>query len=88
MTNALAKRPQGSFISGAIPAIASGVIPGLGQLLNRDSDKAIGVFAVAAITGASFVGGLPLIGGIAGLVYAGTWIYGVADGYVSGRRRK
>lgn len=87
MSNALVTR-ETPIWKRAIPAVASGFIPGLGQLINRDTDKALGVFAVAAVTGAGFIAGLPLIGGIAGLVYGGTWIYGVADGYFSSAKRK
>jgi hypothetical protein len=86
MSTALVHR-RGSTARGVLSGVASAVIPGLGQLINGDRDKAIGVFAVAVVTSASFLGGLPLIGGIAGLVYAGTWIYGVADGYFTGRRK-
>ena len=56
---------------------------GLGQLINGEGDKALGVFAVAAVTGASFLGGLPLIG----VVYGITWVYGVADGYLTGKKK-
>lgn len=74
--------------SGIIPAVCSAFIPGVGQLINGESDKAIGVFVVAAVSGASFIGAIPLIGGIAGLVYGATWLYGVADGFIQGRRRR
>jgi TM2 domain-containing membrane protein YozV len=84
---ALAKRSEGSFWSGAVPAVASGVIPGLGQLLNRDSNKALGIFVVAA-SGVFFLSHLPLIGGLAWLAGAGAWVYGVVDGYYHGKRRK
>ena len=86
MSTALVTRRR-SAGRGLVSGVASAFIPGLGQLINGERDKAIGVFAVAAITGASFIGGLPLIGGIAGLVYGVTWIYGVADGYLTGRRK-
>lgn len=75
-------------VAGIVPAVASALIPGLGQLLNGDGDKALGVFAVAAISGASFLGAIPLLGGAAALVYGATWIYGVADGFLEGRRRR
>jgi TM2 domain-containing membrane protein YozV len=87
MSKALTKRSKGSIVDGAIPAVASGFIPGLGQLLNGEGDKALGVFAVAVITGASFLTGLPLIGGLFGLIYIATWLYGVGDGYIQGRRK-
>ncbi len=84
MSKALVKRSGGS---GVVPAVASALIPGVGQLVNGEVDKAIGVFAVAAIAGASFLGAIPLIGSIAGLVYSATWIYGVADGYIQGKKK-
>ncbi|MBA3500170.1 MAG: hypothetical protein M4D80_07280 [Myxococcota bacterium] len=84
MSKALVRRSGGS---GVVPAVASALIPGVGQLVNGEVDKAIGVFAVAAIAGASFLGAIPLIGSIAGLVYGATWVYGVADGYIQGRKK-
>jgi TM2 domain-containing membrane protein YozV len=84
MSKALVRRGSGN---GVVPAVASALIPGVGQLVNGETDKAIGVFVVAAITGASFLGAIPLIGGIAGLVYGATWIYGVADGYIQGKKK-
>ena len=74
--------------SGIIPAACSAVIPGLGQLVNGDTDKALGVFVVAAVSGASFLGAIPLIGSVAGLVWGATWLYGVADGYIEGRKKR
>lgn len=75
-------------MAGVVPAVCSAVVPGVGQLLNGETDKAIGVFVVAAISGASLIGALPLIGSVAGLVYGATWIYGVADGFLSGRKKR
>jgi len=75
-------------VAGVVPAVCSAVVPGVGQLLNGETDKAIGVFVVAAISGASLIGALPLIGSVAGLVYGATWIYGVADGFLSGRKKR
>lgn len=75
-------------IAGVVPAAASAVIPGLGQLINGDTDKAIGVFVVAAVSASSFLGALPLIGSLAGLVWGATWIYGVADGFLEGRKKR
>jgi hypothetical protein len=89
MGNGLMRRT--SVVDGAVPAVASGFVPGLGQLINGEGDKAIGVFAVAAICGAGVMGGLlggiPIIGGLAGLIGGVTWIYGVADGYFTGRKK-
>ena len=75
-------------VAGLIPAACSALIPGLGQLVNGDIDKAIGVFVVAVVTGASFVGAIPLLGSVAGLVYGATWLYGVADGFLEGRKKR
>jgi hypothetical protein len=85
MSKALVKR-SGSG-TGVVPAACSAIVPGLGQLVNGEGDKALGVFAVAVVSGASFLGAIPLIGSVAGLIYAGTWLYGVADGYVQGKRK-
>ena len=73
--------------SGLLPAILSALLPGAGQLLNRQSDKAIGVAAVYLVAGASWLGALPLLGPLAGLVASGTWLYAVADGYLTGKKR-
>ena len=78
----------GGNVAGIVPAVCSAVVPGVGQLLNGEPDKAIGVFVVAAISGASLIGALPLIGSLAGLVYGATWIYGVADGFLEGRKKR
>ena len=53
MSKALIKRGSGGGdpASGIVPAVASAIIPGVGQLINGETDKAIGVFAVAAISG-------------------------------------
>jgi TM2 domain-containing membrane protein YozV len=87
MSKALVKHSGSGSGSGVVPAVCSALIPGVGQLVNGEVDKAIGVFAVAAISGASFLGAIPLIGGLAGLIYGATWIYGVADGYIQGKKK-
>jgi len=69
-----------------VPAVCSALVPGVGQLLNGESEKAIGVFVVAGVSGLSFLGAIPLLGSVTGLVYAGTWLYGVGDAYLRGRR--
>jgi TM2 domain-containing membrane protein YozV len=89
MSKALIKSSGGSGGgSGIVPAACSALIPGLGQLINGDTDKALGVFVVAAVSASSFLGAIPLIGSIAGLVWGATWIYGVADGYLEGRKKR
>jgi TM2 domain-containing membrane protein YozV len=87
MSNALVRSSRGRGGSGLIPAVCSAVIPGVGQLVNGETDKAIGVFIVAAVSASSLIGAIPLLGSLAGLVYGATWLYGVADGFVQGRRR-
>ena len=87
MSNALMKRPSsGSSLDGVVPAVASAVIPGLGQLINKQSDKAIGVFAV--VLGGWLLSFLPLVGWIPWLVAFFGWIYGVADGYYTGKKKE
>lgn len=90
MSKALIKRSSrgGDPAAGIVPAVASAIIPGVGQLVNGETDKAIGVFVVAAVSGASFIGAIPIIGTVAGAVYACTWLYGVADGYLQGRKKR
>lgn len=83
MTNALVK----SGGSGVVPAICSAVVPGVGQLVNRQTDKAIGVFAVWTVAGLSLLGAIPIVGGLAGLIGTATWAYAVGDAYVTGKRR-
>ena len=86
MSNALVKSSGGGG-SGIVPAAASLVIPGVGQLINGESDKAIGVFVVSIATAGAFLGGLPLIGGICGLVHLATHVYAVGDAWIQGRKR-
>ncbi len=86
MGNSLMK-VGGSNARGIVPAVASAIVPGLGQLVNGQTDKAIGVFVVWALAGVSFLGWIPLIGSLAALVAGGTWVYGVADGFLTARKR-
>ena len=85
MSKALMRQSNGGGGSGVVPAVCSAFIPGVGQLVNGQTDKAIGVFAVAL--GAGLLHGVPIIGGIAALVGAVTWLYGVGDAYVQGKKR-
>ena len=87
MSKALVRRGGSGNGSGVVPAACSALVPGLGQLVNGETDKAIGVFVVATVASAGFLGAIPLIGSIAGLVFGATWLYGVADGYIQGKRR-
>jgi TM2 domain-containing membrane protein YozV len=84
MSKALVRRGGGS---GVVPAVCSAIIPGVGQLLNGETDKAIGVGVVYFVAGASFLGAIPLIGTAAGVIAAGTWLYAVADGYLTGKKQ-
>src|SRR5262249_15912532 len=89
MSRALVKSSSSkSNAAGIIPAACTPVIPGLGQLVNGDTDKAIGVFAVSVITGASLLGAIPPIGPVDGLLCGATWLYGVADGFLEGRKKR
>ena len=89
MSNALVKSSSssGSGGSGLVPAACSLVIPGVGQLINGETDKALGVFVVSAVAGAGIIGAIPIIGWAAGLVAGATWLYEVADGYIQGKRK-
>ena len=86
MSNALVKSGS-SGGSGVVPAVGSFFIPGLGQRINGETDKAIGVFAVAAVAGVGFLVGLPIVGGIFGLVHLATHVYAVGDAYLQGRKK-
>lgn len=85
MSNALVRRGGGS---GIVPAVCSAIVPGVGQLVNGEVDKAIGVFAVATVAGLSFLGAIPVLGTIAGLIGGATWLYGVGDAYFTGRKKR
>lgn len=88
MSKALVKRSGGGGGgSGIVPAVCSAIIPGVGQLVNGETDKAIGVFVVSVVAGASFLGAIPILGSVAALVGGATWLYGVADAYVQGRKK-
>jgi TM2 domain-containing membrane protein YozV len=87
MSNSLTKSTRSSG-SGVVPAVCSAIIPGVGQLINGETDKAIGVFAVWGVAGLGFLGAIPLVGPLAALVGGATWLYGVGDAYVTGRRKR
>lgn len=88
MSNALVKSKGAGGGSGLVPAVCSALIPGVGQLINGDTDKAIGVLVVAAVSGASFLGVIPILGSLASLIYGATWLYAVGDGFVQGRKKR
>ena len=86
MSNELVKRSGSS--NGVVPAVGSLIVPGVGQLINGESDKALGVFVVSVVTGAGFLLGLPLVGGIFGLAHLATHVYAVGDAYLQARKKK
>ena len=61
-----------SKAKGVVPAAASFVVPGVGQLINGQGTKPLGVFGVALATGAAFMTGLPLIGAVIGVAHLAT----------------
>ena len=86
MGNELVKTGGGS--NGVVPAIGSLILPGVGQLINGESDKGIGMIVVSVVTGAGFLIGLPLVGGIFGLAHLATRVYAVGDAYLQGRKKR
>jgi len=87
MSTALVKT-QPNNARGAVAGIAGLLIPGVGQLMNGETDKAIGMFAVFAVTGIGLLTGLPLVGGILALAHAGMHVVAGADGYIQGRKKR
>lgn len=85
MSKALVKH---SKAKGLVPAVASGFVPGLGQLINGETEKAIGVFGVSLIAGLGLWTAIPIVGGVAGIIAGGTWVYGVVDGYIGARKKR
>jgi hypothetical protein len=88
MSKALVKSSGDGGGSGVVPAVGSLIIPGVGQLINGEGDKALGVFVVSVVTGAGFLLGLPLVGGIFGLAHLATHVYAVGDAYIQGRKKR
>ena len=85
MSKALVTRSGGS---GVVPAVASLVLPGLGQAVNGEGDKALGVGVTYLVAGAGFIGAIPVIGWVAGAVALATHVYAVGDAYIQGRRKR
>jgi TM2 domain-containing membrane protein YozV len=85
MSTALTKR---SKAKGLVPATASLVVPGVGQLINGQGTKALGVFGVAMATGAAFLTGLPILGGVIGIAHLVTHGYAVGDAYIQARKKR
>jgi TM2 domain-containing membrane protein YozV len=87
MSNALVKSEPNNG-RGAVAGVASLLIPGVGQLINGETDKAIGMGAVFLVTGVGLLTGLPLIGGALALVHGCMHVYAGADAYIQGRRKR
>jgi hypothetical protein len=85
MSKALVRRSGGG--SGVVPAVCSALLPGLGQVVNGESDKGVGMMAVYIVAGAGIVGAIPLVGWAGGVLAGCTWLYSVADAYVHGKKR-
>lgn len=85
MSTSLTKK---SKAKGVVPAAASLVVPGAGQLINGQGSKALGVFGVAMATGAAFLTGLPLLGAVVGVAHLATHAYAVGDAYVQARKNR
>lgn len=73
-----------------VPAIASGLLPGLGQLFKGHVSKAIGIFVIAV--GYSIVswlfGSWTLIGGVIGFAGFIGWLVNVIDAFMSSHDEK
>ena len=87
------RRGQPSNTRGLVSGVPSFFIPGSGQLINGEGDKALGMAAVwgGALALTFLGGGLPLIGGLAawigGTVGLGTQVVASADGFIQGRKK-
>lgn len=77
-----------SKAKGVVPATASLLLPGVGQLINGQGKKAVGVFGVAMATGAAFMTGMPILGGIIGAAHLVTHAYAVGDAYIQARKKR
>ena len=73
---------------GVVPAAASFVVPGAGQLINGQGSKALGVFGLAMATGAAFLTGLPILGAAIGVGHLVTHAYAVGDAYLQARKKR
>jgi len=74
-------------VRGVIAGVGSVILPGVGQLINGETNKGIGVGVTYLGAGAIAAIGIPLIAPVAGAVACLTWIYGVADGFLQGRKK-
>lgn len=88
MSDAIANKSSSAATDGLLPAVASALVPGLGQLINQQGNKALGVFAVWFVAGFGVLGVVPLPGNLAAATGAATWLYAVADSYLIGRRKR
>jgi hypothetical protein len=84
MSKALVKRDSGGVHP--LAALCSALLPGLGQMVKGDTDKGVGMLAVAVVAGSSLLGALPLLGTLAYFLYAGTWLYSVGDAALASKK--
>lgn len=87
MSKALVKSESNTG-HGAVAGVASFLIPGVGQLINGEGDKALGMFAVFAVTGIGLLTGLPLVGGIVAIAHVGMHVVAGADAYIQGKKKR
>jgi TM2 domain-containing membrane protein YozV len=85
--NALVKAEPNNT-RGVVAGVAGFLIPGLGQWMNGETDKAIGMGAVFVVTGIGLLAGLPLLGGVVAIAHAGMHVVGGIDGYIQGRKKR
>ena len=64
---------------GVWEAIASALLPGLGQLMKGEPRKAVAVFLIWLACGISLLRHLPLLGTLVAVVGGVTWLYAVID---------
>lgn len=86
MSKALTKT-GGSKTRGIVPAVASAIIPGVGQMINGQTEKGVGVLVVYAVAGASVISWIPIIGAVGSVIAGVTWLYAVADGYITAKNK-
>jgi TM2 domain-containing membrane protein YozV len=88
MSKALVKRGSGGGSSGIVPGVASLVVPGSGQLINGEGDKAVGMFAVWGVGALGVLGFIPIVGWAAATAALATHVYAVVDAAVVGRKKR
>lgn len=87
MGNAEGPKPPPSAAGGVLPAVASAAVPGLGQLINGQGDKALVLFLAWFGAGLGVLGAVPVGGAWAGAAAAATWLYSAVDACAIGRKK-